>query len=169
MIGYWLFASKPIENLFYLRMAIFEIPKYCFIIKLPACWGADVSIEIYELLLLFTIISPCFDESFCHDPFYVTFLNDFLFFIEQIALKVYRKSFLQFPKFYIHTLLWPYSVCYGTIHKVRTIHFCFDPLPPPWSVGTLWMVPTGTLKLPVKKYLLHRIAHLPSHVCTIPP
>ena len=24
----------------------------------PACWGADVSIEMYELLLLFSIISP---------------------------------------------------------------------------------------------------------------
>ena len=27
-------------------------------IKPPACWGADISIEIYELLLLFSIITP---------------------------------------------------------------------------------------------------------------
>ena len=48
---------EPIGNLFYLLAAIFEIPKYCFMIKPPACCGADVSIEIYELLLLFSIIS----------------------------------------------------------------------------------------------------------------
>ena len=29
-----------------------------FIIIPPACWGANVSVEIYELLLLFSIITP---------------------------------------------------------------------------------------------------------------
>ena len=54
-----LFSKEPIGNIFFLHMATFEIPKYCFIIKPPACWGADVSIGIYELLLLFNIISLC--------------------------------------------------------------------------------------------------------------
>ena len=58
MIGRGLFASEPIGNLFYLHAVIFEIPKQYFIIKPPACWGADVSIEIYELLLLLSIITP---------------------------------------------------------------------------------------------------------------
>ena len=57
-IGHWLFASEPIGNVFHLHAVISKIPKLCFIIKPPACWGADVSIEIYELLLLFSIISP---------------------------------------------------------------------------------------------------------------
>ena len=61
MIGHRLFASKPIGSLFYLHAVIFEIPKQYFIIKPPACWGADVSIEIYELLLLFSIITPSMD------------------------------------------------------------------------------------------------------------
>ena len=60
MIGHRLFASEPIGNLFYLHAVIFEIPKQYFIIKPPACWGADVSIEINELLLLFSIITPWF-------------------------------------------------------------------------------------------------------------
>ena len=47
-----------LENIFYLRKAILEIPEQYFILKPPACLGADVSIEIYELLLLFSIISP---------------------------------------------------------------------------------------------------------------
>ena len=58
MTEYQLFASEPIENLFYMHAVIFEIPKQLFIIKPPDCWGADVSIEIYELLLMFSIISP---------------------------------------------------------------------------------------------------------------
>ena len=55
MIGHRLFISAPIGNVFYLYAAIFEIPMYRFIIKPPACccWGADVSIDIYQLLLLF--------------------------------------------------------------------------------------------------------------------
>ena len=48
--------SEPIGNIFYLQVAIFEIPEERFIIKPPACSGADVSIEIYQLLLLFSII-----------------------------------------------------------------------------------------------------------------
>ena len=44
--------------IFYLHEAIFEIPMNRFIIKPPASWGMDVSIDIYQLLLLFSIISP---------------------------------------------------------------------------------------------------------------
>ena len=58
MIGRPLFAIEPIGNLSYLHVVIFEISKQYFIIKPPACWGADVSIEIHELLLLFSIITP---------------------------------------------------------------------------------------------------------------
>ena len=61
MVRHRLFASEPIGNLFYLHAVIFETPKQYFIIKPPACWGADVLIEIYELLLLFSIITPCFN------------------------------------------------------------------------------------------------------------
>ena len=53
MIGHQLSDSEPIGNIFYLQVAVFEIR---FIIKPPACSGADVSIEIYQLLLLFSII-----------------------------------------------------------------------------------------------------------------
>ena len=42
---------------FYLHAAIFEIPKKYFKIKPPAGWGAEASIEIYQLLLLFSIIT----------------------------------------------------------------------------------------------------------------
>ena len=44
-----LLESQYEESLFYLHAAIFEIPKQCFIIKSLACWGIDVSIEIYKL------------------------------------------------------------------------------------------------------------------------
>ena len=59
MIAYGLLASEPVGNLFYLHAVILEIPKQYFIIKPPSCRGTDVSIEIYELLLLFSIITPC--------------------------------------------------------------------------------------------------------------
>ena len=59
MIGHQLFVSAPIGNVFYLHAAIFEIPMQRFIIKPPACWGTDVSVDSYQLLLLFSIISPC--------------------------------------------------------------------------------------------------------------
>ena len=59
VIGHGLFASELTGNLFYLLEVIFEIPKWYFIIQPPAFWGADVSIEIYQLLLLFSIISSC--------------------------------------------------------------------------------------------------------------
>ena len=36
MIGHRVFAREPIGNLFYQHAAIFEIPRYCFIIKPPA-------------------------------------------------------------------------------------------------------------------------------------
>ena len=59
----WLFDCEPIRNIFYLPAAIFEIPRPWFIIKPPACIGPDVSIETYQLLLLFTnIISPWLKE-----------------------------------------------------------------------------------------------------------
>ena len=60
MIGHRLFV---LWNLSYLHAVIFEIPKQYFIIKPPACWGADVSIEIYELLLVFSIITPCANKG----------------------------------------------------------------------------------------------------------
>ena len=63
MVGHELLASEPIGNLFYLHALIFEIPKQHFIIKPPAWWGADVSIEMYELLLLFSIITPWLDDA----------------------------------------------------------------------------------------------------------
>ena len=59
LIDHGLFVSEPIGRVFYLHVAIFEIPMYYFIIKPP-----DVSIDICQLLLLFSIISPCFDECF---------------------------------------------------------------------------------------------------------
>ena len=69
MIGHGLFASEPIGNLFYLLEVIFEIPKWFFIIKPPVFCGVDVSTEIYELLLLFSIISSCSKKaSFAEDP-----------------------------------------------------------------------------------------------------
>ena len=63
-LTYWhkiwhrLFDSVPIKNIFYRHVAIFEIPIWCFISKPPACWGTELSIEIYQLLLLFRITSP---------------------------------------------------------------------------------------------------------------
>ena len=57
MIGHRLFASEPIGNFFYLHAVIFEIPKQYFIIEPPAYCGTDVLIEIYELLLQFSIIT----------------------------------------------------------------------------------------------------------------
>ena len=58
MIGHRLFVRKSIGNVFYLRAGIFGIRMQCFIIKPPACWGAHISIDIYQLWLLFSIISP---------------------------------------------------------------------------------------------------------------
>ena len=58
MTGPPLFDSKPIQNVFYLHAATFEIAKERFIIKLPNCCGTDFSVEIYQLLLLFSNISP---------------------------------------------------------------------------------------------------------------
>ena len=59
MIERPLFDKEPIGNIFYPHTVIFEIPILRFLIKPPACWGADVSTEIYKLLLLFSIISLC--------------------------------------------------------------------------------------------------------------
>ena len=58
IVCYWA-NGKP-----FLSVVIFKIPKQYFIIKPPACWGADVSIEIYELLLLFSIITPWYELWF---------------------------------------------------------------------------------------------------------
>ena len=41
-------------------------------IKPPACWGADVSIEIYDLSLLFSIITPRIKPAFFQDRACVT-------------------------------------------------------------------------------------------------
>ena len=59
MTGRQLFDSEPTRNIFYLHMGIFEIPKYHVIIKPPAYRGSGVSIETYQLLLLFSTICPC--------------------------------------------------------------------------------------------------------------
>ena len=58
MIGHCLFTSEGIRKVFCLYVAIFEIPMWCFIKKLPACWGTDVSIDIFQFLLLCSITSP---------------------------------------------------------------------------------------------------------------
>ena len=63
MIGDQLFDSEPIGNIFCLHAAIFEISKEHFIIKPLACRGTDISIKIYQLLLLFSIISPWLDTK----------------------------------------------------------------------------------------------------------
>ena len=55
MIGHRLLDSVPKWNVIYMHGAIFEVPMQRFIIKPPACWGEYISIEIYELLLLFNI------------------------------------------------------------------------------------------------------------------
>ena len=57
--GHRLFVSKPKGIVFYRHTAIFKIQIYLFITKPLVCWGADVSIDICQLLLLFSIISPC--------------------------------------------------------------------------------------------------------------
>ena len=56
IVCYWA-NRKP----FLLYVVIFEISKQHFTIKPHACWGANVAIEIYELLLLFSIITPCYN------------------------------------------------------------------------------------------------------------
>ena len=93
MIGHQLFASELIGNLFYLPAVIFEIPKEYFIIKPPACWGADVSIEMYELLLLFSIINSWFTISCAEDVHLVkseshSFLSDITTRIRHYAWKI---------------------------------------------------------------------------------
>ena len=56
MIGKRLFDSEPIGNVFYLHVAIIKILMQRFVIKPPTCWVADVSKEMYQLLLLFGIL-----------------------------------------------------------------------------------------------------------------
>ena len=63
MIGHQLFVSEPIGNVFDLYVVIFEIPMQCFINK-PACCGADVSIDIYQLLVLYLHGQMCFPVNF---------------------------------------------------------------------------------------------------------
>ena len=58
LIGHPFCGSQQIGNIFCLHAAISEIPKWRFRIKSPACWGTDVSIDMYHLLLLFSIILP---------------------------------------------------------------------------------------------------------------
>ena len=59
MTGDRLFGTEPIGNILYWQAAIFKILNWRFKIKAPAGWDTNVSIEIYQLLLLFGIISPC--------------------------------------------------------------------------------------------------------------
>ena len=101
MIGHRLFASKPIGSLFYLHAVVFEIPKQYFIIKPPACWGADVSIEIYELLLLFSIITPWLYCTENHVFFLKTSWKDCLskkIVLDIIFLVLSRKMMFIFPE-----------------------------------------------------------------------
>ena len=101
MIGHRLFASEPIGNLFYLHAVIFEIPKQYFIIKPPACWDADVSIEIYELLLLFSIITPWLYCTENHVFFLKTSWKDCLskkIVLDIIFLVLSRKMMFIFPE-----------------------------------------------------------------------
>ena len=53
MIRHRLFAIEPIGNLSYLHAVILEISKQYFIII----------IDIYELLILFSIITPCLNKN----------------------------------------------------------------------------------------------------------
>ena len=64
LIGNPFCDSQQIENIFCLHAAIFEIPKWRFRIKSPACWGTDVSIDMYHLLLLFSIILPWLNADY---------------------------------------------------------------------------------------------------------
>ena len=69
-IGHWLFVSEPVGNVFFLHAAIFEIP-------MPACWGADFSVDVYQLLLLSHIISPSFlvgKNVFKINYFYIVYM-----------------------------------------------------------------------------------------------
>ena len=118
MNGHGLFASEPIGNLFYLHEVMFEITKLYFIIKPPACWGADVSIEICQLLLLFSIITPCSNTPYfrCH-VIYVNLLHHKIF------------SYLYFLKFFswyfnqINRSSCPEVVCQkGVLKKLSKIH-----------------------------------------------
>ena len=52
MIRHPLFANGLKGNFFYLLASIFEILRQRFIVKPPACRGGEISIDIYELLLL---------------------------------------------------------------------------------------------------------------------
>ena len=96
MIRYLLFHGEPRGNIFCLHVAIFEIPKYCFIIKPPACWGRDVSIKIYQLLLVFSIISPWIHA-------YQVLREPFLFsccqFLKAIASKTFNVIVLAYLPF----------------------------------------------------------------------
>ena len=74
------FESEQIQNSFYLEADIYEIPLVRFITKPPACWGKDILIEIYHLLLLFIIISPCYnicieDVRFTRNLFFIKGFN----------------------------------------------------------------------------------------------
>ena len=64
MTGHRLFASEPIGNLFLSARGNIWNSKEVFYNKTTSCWGADVSIEIYELLLLFSIITPWVNTNF---------------------------------------------------------------------------------------------------------
>lgn len=59
MIRHQLFDSVLIGKIFYVQAIIFEIPKQNFIIKPSASWDTNFTLEVYELLLLFSIISLC--------------------------------------------------------------------------------------------------------------
>ena len=54
--GHQLFDSESITRIFSLYETIFEPRDESFIIK-PYCWGTNGSLEIYQLLLQFSIIS----------------------------------------------------------------------------------------------------------------
>ena len=85
VIGHRFFAIEPRGNIFFLQPASFEIPKWRFIIKPPACWGTGVSIEIYDSLLLCSIISP---------------------WLKTVFLKIAEKHLFLYKKFQARSCFW---------------------------------------------------------------
>ena len=96
MIGYRLFASDPTGNLFYLHAAIFEISKQCSIMKPPAPWGVDVSIEIY--------ISMHKQDHLKSSPFFFIFVSRIKHVIHIFVLYDFQKYSSLSKKTYIFTI-----------------------------------------------------------------
>ena len=119
MIRRRLFASEPIGNFFYLHVVIFEIPKYYFIVKPPACWDADVSIEIYELLLLFT---ACLHETWSkHKPVWnLKLLWNVVPFTWEYTRRFHRSNFPNNGKTLMHMCKWYLVIIANLINLMQT-------------------------------------------------